>query len=187
MARLPYQLFLLCLLAAAPAAAQTPSLHKHGVAELLAVRQGPMLLLQLKGPAVGFVGFERVPDTEDERDVLRAGLHQLEEGRMLFHMPRAGRCNLLSSSVATPLLEALQPDARPTAKEDEDDHAGIFASYRFRCSAPAAVDAIDVRIFRYFTGTREIRAQVVTDAGGRLRSTLTPESSRLALDASEPD
>lgn len=186
MARLPYELFLSALLAAAPAGAQAP-LHEHGIAELLAVRQGPMLFLQLKGPAVGFVGFERIPDTKDEREVLRAGLHQLEEGRMLFHMPREGRCNLLSSSVATPLLEALQPEAQPTAREDEDDHAGIFASYRFRCATPAAVDAIDVRVFRYFTGTREIRAEVVTDGGNRSRATLTPESSRLTLGTAAPE
>jgi hypothetical protein len=49
------------------------------------------------------------------------------------------------------------------------------------------VDAIDVRVFRYFTGTREIRAEVVTDGGNRSRATLTPESSRLTLGTAAPE
>lgn len=170
----------LAALALAAGAMAQPALHEHGVAELLAVRQGPMLLLQMKGPAATFLGFERLPASEAERQVLRAGLKQLEAGRLLFRTPREAGCEMVSASVATPLLEALQPGA-DTAPATLEDHAGIFASYRFRCAEPERVDALEVRVFRFFTGTQEIRAETVGPSGGRTRSVLTAEAPRLPL------
>ena len=59
-------------------------------------------------------------------------------------------------------------------------HAELVAGYTLRCEAPAALDALGVRLFEAFPRLREIRAERVS-AQGQAAATLRPQATVLPL------
>lgn len=146
---------------AGPAAAATRA-HEHGVARLALAVDGPTLSITLEAPLDGFVGFERAPRTDAERQTAADTLVRLKDGAALFKPDAAAGCTLAEASVSAPVLE---PGAKASG-----EHAELDASYSFRCSSPQALRAVDVALFDAFRRLQRIEVQV---AGTKGQSKLT--------------
>ena len=191
---------------AVPALAQMPGAHVHGQAALEIVAEGGTVQLNLYSPLENLLGFEHAPRTVEERRSAQAMVAKLHQADSLFVFTPAARCRLesagLSSAVLSPDLLAApvsgksqhagadSPDAEasgvpaassspsPIPHSHDDAHAELEAAWVFHCSAPDALQELDVGLFRVFSGLKRLD---VAMAGPRKQSSarLTPRSTRL--------
>lgn len=159
--------------------------HAHGVAELAIVVDGAVVEIELESPAMNLIGFEHRPRTAVQHEALDATVAVLRDGARLFSFePSGARCVQKRTTVLSALLE--DDDVHGHADEehddgdghDHDDHADIFAAWRFEC-AGAALGGIDLRgLFSRFPGTVRLQVKAVAGQGQTARE-LTPASSSL--------
>lgn len=170
--------------------------HEHGLSELTVAQEGPELLIDLRGPAANFLGFEHAPRTSAERAALAAARAVLEQGEKLFGLPALARCRFVAARVTAPEAasadeesDEAEEDGHGIAEDEHDedehgsgngDHSEITVSYDVRCEAPRALSAIDVRVFAAFPGTGRIAASTVGPAG-QTAVTLTPGNTVIRL------
>lgn len=162
--------------------------HEHGVAALTIVVDGAILQIELESPSMNLIGFEHRPRTGTQREALGSAVEALRDGPRLFSFGPAGaRCVQQRATVLSTLLDDDEDDEAhhegghghdDAHDRDPDDHADIFAAWRFEC-AGAGLAEIDMRgLFSRFPGTERLRVQAVTGQGQTARE-LTPASSRL--------
>lgn len=170
--------------------------HEHGLSELAVAQEGPELLIDLRGPAANFLGFEHAPRTGAERAALAAARALLEQGEKLFGLPAAARCRFVAARVTAPDLAAFDEEADEAEEDghgiaedehDEDElahgdenHSEMAVSYDVRCDAPQALSAIEVKVFVAFPGTGRIAASTVGPAG-QTAVMLTPDNTVVRL------
>ena len=99
--------------------------HVHGVSTLGVVVDGDQLLLDLKAPAADVVGFERAPNSDEERAKLEAALALLEQPEMLFGIPTAAKCARTAMETAFEIDDHDEhgEEGHEDDKHDHDDHA----------------------------------------------------------------
>jgi len=141
--------------------------HEHGSTTLGIAVEGQSLVLEIDGPAANFVGFERKPANDQEKQELARVLNVLRDGAALFLMPPGAQCRLQSAAVSPPDYQ-------------EDGHADLEAFWEFRCGSPAALTWIEAKIFSAFPATERLAASVVT-ARGQKAVVLTPGTTRVLL------
>lgn len=166
--------------------------HEHGVAQLNVVVDGADLVLEFLTPLDTLVGFEHEPRTASQRQALAAADATLRDGARLFVLPAAAGCVQREAHIAGPWLAdehdaaAGAEDAHAHARDDEDHagpeqgHAERVATYHFQCAQPAALDALETRLFDAFPRLREVRAERAT-ARGQGAAVLRPGATVLAL------
>lgn len=159
-------LLLLALLSAALPGAHAQHRHVHGEGRLDIVVAKDQLNIDLELPLDVALGFERAPKTEKEKAALAEARKTLEDAAGLFVPSAAARCTPQSASVALPDFSG-------------SEHADIDARYSFRCADPAALKAVETRLFKHFKRLYRIEVQRATPAGqGAAR--LTPKNPVLA-------
>jgi hypothetical protein len=158
-----------CLCYPGLAAAETRSAgrHEHGSTTLGIAVEGQSLVIELDGPAANFVGFERKPANEQEKQELARVLNVLHDGAALFLTPPGAQCRLQSAAVSPP-------------EYGPDGHADLEAFWEFRCGSPAALTWIEAKVFAAFPGTERLSTSVVTVAGQKA-VVLTPGTARVLL------
>lgn len=135
-----------CVLAAA---------HVHGKGRLDLVVDGAEFTISMELPLDSLIGFEHAPRTPAERATLSAALKQLQEAATLFLPSVAARCSVKSVQVADPF----------SGKDGKPGHADIDADYVFSCASPAALKAVEVRLFKMFQRLHSLEFQRATPAG----------------------
>lgn len=158
MSRLPRLLLICAVLLPACALAAA---HVHGKGRLDLVVDGAEVTISMELPLDSLIGFEHAPRTPAERATLSAALKQLQEAAILFVPSAAARCVIKSVQVADPF----------NGKEAKPGHADIDADYSFACASPAAMKAVEVRLFKVFQRLNSLDFQRATpsgQAGGRL-------------------
>ena len=167
--------------------------HEHGAARLNAALDGKRLELELISPGMNLLGFEHAPaSAEDEAKVARAR-SQLEQPQALFGLPAAAGCNVSEQEFTGKLLGSAHAgyqrqddhEHEHKPKHDHDhghqasEHSDIEAHYRFDCSNPNALQALDLKgLFETFPGTEKIQVQLI-GPNGQQGSELTPTRSQL--------
>ncbi|MBL8201648.1 MAG: DUF2796 domain-containing protein [Chromatiales bacterium] len=141
--------------------------HEHGSTALGIAVEGQSLVIELDGPAANFLGFERKPANDQEKQELARVLNVLRDGATLFLMPEGAHCRLQSAAVSPPDYGA-------------DGHANLEAFWEFRCGSPPALTWIEAKVFTAFPGTVRLPASVVT-AAGQKAVVLTPGTTRVLL------
>lgn len=159
--------------------------HEHGVAELRVAADADELAIEFASPLESLVGFEHEPRTEAQRAALVAAEARLRDFGSLFSLPAAAGCTLRGVALDSPWLQGAghqraHDAAHPHARAHEDGHAELVAGYSLRCEAPAALDALGLKLFEAFPRLREIRAERVS-AHGRGAATLRPQAPALRL------
>lgn len=149
--------------------------HVHGVAELNVVVEADALLVELNTPAANIVGFEHPPRTEAERTAIAEARETLADGAALFAPSPAAECEQTSHVVT---LDLGAPDDHDHG--DGEVHADAHGEWTFTCVEPAALEALDVRLFDLFPGKEKLRVQLVTP-GGQRGAELMPDSHKLDL------
>jgi len=160
-------LCLLCGPALAAAETRSAGRHEHGSTALGIAVEGESLVIEIDGPAANFIGFERKPATDREKQELARVLNVLRDGAALFLMPAGAQCRLQSAAVSPPEYGA-------------DGHADLEAFWEFRCGSPAALTWVEAKLFAAFPGTERLSASVVT-AAGQKSVVLTPGTTRVLL------
>ena len=169
----------LLALVACGATAKEPAAHQHGVAKLQVAVDGKMIEISLESPLDNFVGFERGPRNDKERQAVRAMALRFHDAASLFVPTPEAACTPreteLSSAVIDPGLLAAGPSPAPERKPvpapaaatASGGHADLDATMRFQCDNVAALKGLDVRLFKAFSGLRRIDASVVSSRGQR--------------------
>ncbi len=180
------------LLAAASTAPAQHGPHVHGQGELNVAVEGDTVIIELIAPGSDIVGFEHAPETDADRAAVAAAAGKLEDGERIFAFPKAAGCRLEEAEVESELMDgdghgdehseehAHEHADKHSDEHSEEGHAEFHAHYRFRCSAPAALDSVDVRYFATFSRAEELDARIITSRG-QGAAELTPAAPRLAF------
>lgn len=178
-------------LSSMPALAQHAA-HEHGVARLSVALDGRELLIELVTPLDNLVGFEHAPTNDAQRHALVEAEAALQDGARLFLLPAASACVQREVAIENPWPDTGHDHDHADAHEDEhmheaggdgepkSGHADLVATYQFECAQPAALDALDVRLFERFPRLRELRAERATP-GGQGATVLRPDVTVLGF------
>jgi len=126
--------------------------HEHGHARLAIGLEGQTLSAELEVPGMDVVGFEHPPKSDGDKAAVAAALERLEDAGAMFDLPAAAGCAVTEAHAEHEI-------------DDDGDHSEFHAHYSWNCSAPAKLDAVEVRHFEHFPGTEEIEAQIVGPNG----------------------
>lgn len=181
----------LALLAALAGPAWAGKAHEHGKARVEVAVEPAALLLRLEGALDGFVGFERAPRTDAERQRVEQARQRLQDGAALFAVDPAAGCRLQAVALDAPVLGwgASAPGAgapsgdRPAGKAadaSKEGHADLAAEYRFTCTDATRAAFLEVGLFRTFERMRRVEVEVVTPRA-QLRQELRRPAGRVAL------
>ncbi len=145
-----------------------PAGHVHGVAHLDINVEGSEIAVKLSAPSATLVGYERAPQTPDERQTLRLAAENLKTGDALVRFNTEADCVLLKADV----------DADPGGTKrgkGAGGHSDLGASYRFSCGQPAALSSAALGLFVGFPALERVLIRYATP-GGRGDAELTPRN-----------
>lgn len=158
--------------------------HVHGEARLDVALEGRLLELELHGPAVNFLGFERAPANAREQARLNAVRDYLAQPEKAFALqPADAGCTLEREAVTSDLFSAASVDEDHLALHDEeaeaapaDPHHDIHAYYQFACARPQVLRSLDLRnLFRQYPDLQVIEVQLIGPQGQK-GQTLNPRA-----------
>jgi ABC-type Zn2+ transport system substrate-binding protein/surface adhesin len=170
--------------------------HVHGLGTLNLVLEGETLVVELQGPAANFVGFERAPRTAVETAAVERTLELLAQPGELLGLPAAAACRTQDMQVRG--MDPVGHDdhaghdhghdhqhgqhdhSGDGSAQGHEGHAEMGATWEFLCSNPAALTAIEVKVFAVFPLTEELTANIIAP-GLQTRQVLTPARSTLNL------
>jgi ABC-type nickel/cobalt efflux system permease component RcnA len=180
---------------ALPALAQQHA-HTHGRMALDVAVDAQTITLAIESPLDGFLGFERAPRTEAERQRVSAMVAQLNAADRLFQPDPAAGCKLSRVELQSAALGLGTAKAQPAQGHDHDHahgkghdhahdhgdggHADIAATIVFACDKAAQARFIDVKLFDASKRIQTIDAQVASPQG-QSKQTLRPAAARLKL------
>ena len=179
----------LAALAAALFLAFTPAFgldaHEHGAAKLNLAIEGNTVEIGFETPLINLISFERAPKNEQEREEVRKMADLLRHPQTLFLFPKGADCRLKTLNLESEVLaDELLGVSDPAEKHGEDaddhktEHADLDAEFIFTCQNPAALNQIEVGLFKAFPALKRIEAQLVTPRGQKAAK-LTPRANRL--------
>ncbi len=145
--------------------------HEHGAATLHVVVEGKKLHMKLITPAINIVGFEYNPNNMQQKEAVREAIETLEDARKVFKPATDAQCTVSHVEVKTGMMNDTN---------EKEMHSEFHAQYQFACDAPEKLNSIDVYIFKLFTGTEELDAQIISPKGQFLQE-LTASSAQLKL------
>jgi len=98
--------------------------HVHGRIEIGVVLEEDALSVTLRSPLADLVGFEHVPETEEQTDRLERAVATLEDPNAMFGTPASAQCVARDSSIDGPrfLVELLETGPGDDHKEHQDSH-----------------------------------------------------------------
>ncbi len=165
--------------------------HAHGHLDLEVAVDASSMTLHLESPLDNFLGFERVPRTDAERQRVADMLARLRAADELFEPDPDAACKLSTVAVESAVL-GLAGDGshreepghgrdgahRHDGEHGHGEHADIDVTIAFDCAAVNAARFIDVGLFEAFGSLRSITAWIVSPQG-QFKRDLRPGSSRL--------
>ena len=149
--------------------------HEHGRGTLQVALDGDELVMVLRIPAANVIGFEHAAHSEVEREAVRDALARFQRPSGLFRLTDAAGCKVehVQASLdgaqeghdehghGQSHAEKHDEHASNTA-EQQERHSELHAEYHFQCSSPAALEAVEVKLFPHLPGAEQLEAQVVT-------------------------
>lgn len=169
-------LLALALAACALSAAAHPHAHTHGLMTLDVAVDARTITLAIAAPLDSFLGFERAPRTDAERQRVAELVARLQAGDQLFQPDAAAGCKLTKVELESAALGL----GAARGQGEKDEHADIDVDIVFTCAQAAKARFIDVQLFAAYPRLRSIDAQVAAPQGQFKRS-LRPGAARLGL------
>jgi hypothetical protein len=127
--------------------------HEHGHVTLNVALQGDLLAIELDAPVANVLGFERAPRDAAEIRFSASQDTWLRSGRDAIGVPRAARCQLEKSAVSS-----------PDWARSGGDHRDYRASWRFRCTAPAALAWFEPWLLAKLLAVTDVDVNIVSGA-----------------------
>ncbi|TXR51352.1 ZrgA family zinc uptake protein [Reinekea thalattae] len=104
--------------------------HVHGAAKLLIAQEGDHLQVVLESPAYNLIGFEHMPENEEQWELAHHARHTLEEGDELVQFSKRAKCEFeadetrIESEIMDEVREHFHGDEEHGHDEHEhDEHA----------------------------------------------------------------
>jgi len=157
---------------AAPAAAQQHA-HRHGVVQIDAALDGPLLSVVLNAPLDNLLGFERPPRGAAEQRAAKELIQRLTDDPSLIRPDPAAGCDRSELQLESAALGL--GDAAP----DGDGHAELDATWSFRCKAPDRLAFIDLGLMAVYPRIGRADVQIAS-AKGQSRQVLKRPAQRIA-------
>lgn len=174
------------LMTSAPARAGKP--HQHGVATLDVAMDGAEVTLELTVPLEALLGFERAPQTDNERRLADELLSWMRQGQQVFSLESTGPCTFMQAVLKSPVLEqALHRQApgssglsgprgtEPTsgsnksppkaASSKAEQHADLVATYVFACAMTEPPQKLRTLLFSSFRRLDRVQVQAALPQG----------------------
>lgn len=142
--------------------------HVHGVGELNIALEGKTLSIELKSPAANIVGFEQLPETDQERAALASSEAKLKDVPKMFAFDKAAKCSVSTAEVTRAADEHHHDDGHDHDHDgsgESGEHADLILSATLQCEKPAALRTITVNLFDVFPLTQTLRAAFIGDKG----------------------
>ncbi|NOT84153.1 MAG: DUF2796 domain-containing protein [Methylococcaceae bacterium] len=163
----------LCLLAilAFPLTLHALPAHVHGKAQLQVAIEGNEIHLDFDSPLGNLLDFEHNPKNDQQRQAVKAMTEKLHHPETLFVMTKAAACVVKS-------VNLLLPPALLGSRNQTAAHADLEAEILFFCANSAALNTIEVQLFKAFPLLQHLQAEIVTEKGQSVIA-LRPESTVL--------
>jgi hypothetical protein len=149
--------------------------HSHGEAKLEVAVEPQRIHIRIDAALDGFVGFERAPRNNNERQRVQAAETQLRDAAAMFAIDPAAGCE-----PEPPKLEARVLGWGGEAGDSKDGHADLEADYVFNCTDATRASYMNVGLFSAFNRMRRIEVQAVTPQG-QMKVDLRRPNGRVAL------
>jgi hypothetical protein len=144
-----------------PASVQAHKAHQHGFGKLEIAVAPDGIEIRLDAALDGFVGFERAPRTDAERQRVRDAEARLRDGAAMFAIDPAAGCTLQAVTLQASVLGW----GEAAAAAPQGEHADLEAEYRFQCTDAARAGFIQTALFETFNRLRRVEVQTVTPRG----------------------
>jgi len=141
-----------------------PHEHGRGYLQVVSVLGEMELVLRLSGADV--VGFEREPETPEERQAIEVASEALSDPMALFQFPAGADC---TGEPGVMVWEA-----------SGEGHTEVHAQYKVICAHGEELDGFALTLFDAFPSLQEVDVQVVT-YDGQISGELTPDEPRLSF------
>ena len=142
-------------------------IHQHGVSRLEAAFNGSVFQAQLTAPMVDWVGFEQIPNNDEQRAALSDVKALLQQGGIALI---GGDCE----------LESVTFRGFDVDKMKGSDHLDLSALSTWNCQAPQNVTGLSVTAFEHFPGMLNVEAAVIT-ATGQIAGKLNADQPTLQM------
>ena len=142
-------------------------IHQHGVSRLEAAFNGSVFQAQLTAPMVDWVGFEQIPNNDQQRAALSDVKALLQDGGIALI---GGDCE----------LESVTFQGFDVDKMKGSDHLDLSALSTWNCQAPQNVNGLSVTAFEHFPGMLSVEAAVIT-ATGQIAGKLNADQPALQM------
>ncbi|MGI0117014.1 ZrgA family zinc uptake protein [Zooshikella sp. RANM57] len=147
--------------------------HEHGSATLNIAYVDNTLEVELLSPAMNLVGFEHMPENDEQFKQLNSALSKLKQAHQLFGLPST--CKLKHINFEGELVESLAQSSKNDHHEHEDHHkskdehdhdeeehhhSDIHAHYQF---GPCKdISQLNISLIKQFPGLEHVTTQVIT-------------------------
>ncbi|MDR0716612.1 MAG: DUF2796 domain-containing protein [Azoarcus sp.] len=157
--------------------------HVHGEAHLEITLEDKRLVMTLEAPLEVALGFERAPDTAEEKQKAAALTEQLRHPEQLFTLDPAAQCVFAATGIESPVLaekhagHAHEEHAHEDPHEDhehagrahqaEEAHHDLRAQFQATCQKPEVLHGVDILLFKTFPRLSRLRAAFAGPKGQR--------------------
>jgi hypothetical protein len=130
--------------------------HVHGEARLELALDARGFEVRIWIPMESLIGYERAPRSAQEIRDYESAIDRLRTTDGVMRPSTGAGCS-------GRLLELIQPDWATVS----NGHAEMAIAYRFECSEPARLAALELMLFDRFSRLRSIDARLVDQKGAR--------------------
>lgn len=136
--------------------------HNHGSARLNVVVTGKNITISGDFPLMDLLGFERVPQSEDEKSSLSNIFHSFRQGSII--QPAASGCTMskMDAKVEPPFTGASNRGQTSSASVKKETHHGIDFELAWQC--PEEVSKLKLGVFDSYAGVNRINIQFINQS-----------------------
>jgi hypothetical protein len=136
--------------------------HEHGTGRLSIAQRDKEIEVSLDSPGMNLFGFEYLPKSAADKQVVADGEAKLWVGTNLFAFDADAGCKQTAAKLSN---AAEKPDAAEAAADKGEVHSDVEASWTFTCEQPEALQTVSTKLFSTFSGFHKLNAEWVTDKG----------------------
>lgn len=160
--------------------------HEHGVVRVGLAVDGRRVLLDAEVPAEALFGFERAPETDEERSAVRGTLERIrEDGGTVLSFDEAVGCVVESATVDAPAAFHGEEDEDEHGHDDHDhddaDHLHLEVEFEVRWSCRELPEGtfVTLRVKDLIPEAERVDLTVVTAGGSAAARLGTSDRFRL--------
>jgi hypothetical protein len=128
--------------------------HSHGQGQLELVVQGDVVQLDFEIPMESLLGHEHLPKTPAQKKAMAELQVGAAQANYLVVLPAAAVCQLQSAQARSDMF---------LGKKSE--HSDLDVQLQFKCSKPAALQQIELAVFKRHPLLKSLKVDMITPKG----------------------